>query len=147
MKLALLSVFLALPLLLPAQTAKVIQLSPEDATKAAALYQQKADIEKQITDLEEKITESYLKGKADSYFCGVGYICGASPAPTSGAAAAEPEELIPEGAVAAARRVWDWLKARWRQPPVLPLAVGAGGKPCALARRSSISYRSLSGEM
>ena len=84
MKLALLSVFLALPLLLPAQTAKVIQLSPEDATKAAALYQQKADIEKQITDLEEKITESYLKGKADSYFCGVGYICVASPAPKSG---------------------------------------------------------------
>jgi|GEM_PF-4325858 len=50
---------------------------------------------------------------------------GASPAPASGAAAAEPQGLVPEEAVAAAQRVWGWLKARWRQPPVLPLAAGA----------------------
>ena len=45
---------------LQAQTAKVIQLSPEDAAKAKALYAQKADIEKQIDDLQQKITATYL---------------------------------------------------------------------------------------
>ena len=59
-KLALLSVFLALPLLLPGQTAKVIQLSPEDAKQAATLYAKKADIEKQIDALHVEITQKYI---------------------------------------------------------------------------------------
>ena len=40
--LALLSIFLALPL--AAQTAKVVILSPEDAAQAKALYDEKADL-------------------------------------------------------------------------------------------------------
>lgn len=54
---------------LQAQTAKVIQLSPEDAAQAKALYAQKADIEKQIAGLEQKITTKYLaKDKSSSFW-------------------------------------------------------------------------------
>jgi hypothetical protein len=65
MKLALLSVFLALPLLLPAQTAKVIQLDPEEAAKVKQLYQQKADAEQAISDFQIKIQEKYTKRKVE----------------------------------------------------------------------------------
>jgi len=60
-KLALLSVFLVLPLLLPAQTAKVIQLPDDLAKQAKALYQEKADVEKKIADLQKQISSTYLK--------------------------------------------------------------------------------------
>jgi hypothetical protein len=58
--LALLSVFLALPILLPAQTAQVIQLSSTDSDTAQSLYAEKASVEKQIASLEQKIKKSYL---------------------------------------------------------------------------------------
>lgn len=55
-----------------AQTAKVIQLSDEDAAQAKSLYQQKKDIEQKISDLQIKILENYMsvphpKSK-DKYF-------------------------------------------------------------------------------
>jgi hypothetical protein len=67
-KLALLSVFLALPLLLPAQTAKVIQLPDNLAKQAKALYQEKADVEKKIADLQQQITDAYLKQSSNWSF-------------------------------------------------------------------------------
>jgi hypothetical protein len=42
------------------QTAKVIQLSPEDAAQAKSLYTQKAEIEKKIKDLEDAVHDKYL---------------------------------------------------------------------------------------
>jgi len=55
MKLALLSVFLALPMLLPAQTAKVYQLSDSDAKEAKALYAEKSAVEAKIEALNKKV--------------------------------------------------------------------------------------------
>lgn len=43
-----------------AQTAKVIQLTPEDANEAKLLYKQKAEVEQKIEDLENKIHGFYL---------------------------------------------------------------------------------------
>lgn len=56
----LLSVFLALPLLVSAQTAKVVILSPEDAAQAKALYEEKAAVEKKIADLQAQISHKYI---------------------------------------------------------------------------------------
>lgn len=57
-KLALLAVFLALPIF--GQTAKVIALSPADAAEAKILYAQREALDKKIEALREKITRSYL---------------------------------------------------------------------------------------
>lgn len=59
-KLALLSVFLALPLLLSAQTAKVIQLSPDEAKEAQAIQQAKKDLQAREDALREKIAVAHL---------------------------------------------------------------------------------------
>lgn len=59
MKYLLLSaVFLAATL--HAQTAKVIQLSPEDAAQAKSLHEQKEALDKKIADLQQKIHDNYL---------------------------------------------------------------------------------------
>jgi hypothetical protein len=59
--LALLSVFLALPVM--AQTAKVIELSPEDAKAAKAAYEQRDAANKTIADLEKKVKTKLLQDK------------------------------------------------------------------------------------
>ena len=67
MKLALLAVFLALPL--GAQTAKVIQLSSADANERKALEDQRAAIEQKIKDFDQRIKRQYttvLEGDNDS---------------------------------------------------------------------------------
>ena len=64
--LALLSVFLALPLMIPAQTARVIQLSPEDTAKAKQLYQQKAEVEKALVAFTNDIDRRYTQDKKES---------------------------------------------------------------------------------
>lgn len=56
---------------LRAQTAKVVQLSPEESTKAKTLYDQKAEIEKKIEALNDQIRTRYLtepSGKS-GYYC------------------------------------------------------------------------------
>jgi hypothetical protein len=78
MRIVLLSVLLtisAVPQII-AQTAKVIQLSPEDAAKAKDLYAQKADIEKKIADLQAKIAGGYTTEKKEQQYlncccCGI----------------------------------------------------------------------------
>lgn len=61
MKIAL--ALLALSLAAQAQTAKVIELSPDDAAKAKSLYEQKESIDKQIGELEKSVTVKYLANK------------------------------------------------------------------------------------
>lgn len=56
--LALFLVLAASPLF--GQTAKVIQLSPEDAAQAKSLYAQKAEIEKKISSLVDGVHDKYL---------------------------------------------------------------------------------------
>lgn len=63
----LLVLFLLSPLLLPAQTAKVIQLSPEDAKQAQNLYAEKAEVEAKIADLQNKIKVEYLSEYQESF--------------------------------------------------------------------------------
>jgi hypothetical protein len=45
------------------QTAKVVALSKEDAATAARLYAAKADIEKQLKELDAKIQREYIAAK------------------------------------------------------------------------------------
>ena len=72
-KLALLSVLLAVPLILNAQTAKVIKLSDADAEQAKALYAEKAQVETKITELEIKIHKDYITLWSPSEQNGVSY--------------------------------------------------------------------------
>jgi hypothetical protein len=64
MKLALLAIFLALPL--PAQTAKVIALSQEDAKLAKSLYEERDLVNKKIAELDSKVKKDYLLGEKGS---------------------------------------------------------------------------------
>jgi hypothetical protein len=57
MKLALLAAFLALPMAMPAQSAKVVALSDADAKLAKSLYEQKAAVEAKIDALNKRIHE------------------------------------------------------------------------------------------
>jgi hypothetical protein len=66
MKLALLSIFLAIPLF--SQTAKVIQLTPDEAKEAKSLYEQKAAIEAQVVNLHQKIITKYSLDNKNSMF-------------------------------------------------------------------------------
>jgi hypothetical protein len=61
MKIILITMFLTVTSF--AQTAKVIQLSPEDAAEAKSLYEQKAAIEQKIEAMEEKVATDYLEDK------------------------------------------------------------------------------------
>ena len=55
--------FLALSLPCVAQTAKVLQLTPDEAKQAKTLYDQQAALEKQIADFHDAITKKYLHEK------------------------------------------------------------------------------------
>jgi hypothetical protein len=69
MKLAFLAVLVFLALPLAAQTAKVIQLSPADATARKALEEQRAAIEQKIKELDAQIQHRYttvLQGDKDA---------------------------------------------------------------------------------
>jgi hypothetical protein len=46
-----------------AQTAQVIQLSPEEALRAKSLYDQKTSIDKQIEYLQAEIADKYIENK------------------------------------------------------------------------------------
>lgn len=73
MKIAL--ALLALSLAAQAQTAKVIELSPEDAVKAKSLYEQQVSIGKQIDDLKMQVQKKYLK-PAKGETCNIYYSSG-----------------------------------------------------------------------
>src|ERR1700761_4934782 len=66
MKLALLAIFLALPL--AAQTAKGIQLTPEEAKEAQALYAEQKSVELRMADLHQKIVTKYNLGNQNTLF-------------------------------------------------------------------------------
>ena len=52
-----------------AQTAQVIQLTPDESRQAAALYAQKAEVEAKIAALQTSITEKYTKETRTYVFC------------------------------------------------------------------------------
>jgi hypothetical protein len=60
MKLTLLSVLLLAATTLHAQTAKVIQLNPEDAALAKSLHEQKEALDKKIADFDDGVRKHYL---------------------------------------------------------------------------------------
>ena len=68
--LALLSIFLALPL--AAQTAQVVQLTPEEAAQAKALYTQQAEIAAKIEALRQGIVKAHLLASGDDWSCVTG---------------------------------------------------------------------------
>ena len=66
---AILAVGIAVCLASHAQTAKVIALSDADAAKVKSLYDQRADIDKQINDMHEQIRVKYTI-RATHFSCG-----------------------------------------------------------------------------
>jgi len=59
-----------------AQTVKVIQLDPSDASKMAILQNRRALLDKEISQLTETIREKYLKAPKASHYYGIKSGCG-----------------------------------------------------------------------